>query len=88
MKNPKPILGKLIRHYKARTTRMIHDAGFPEFQWQRNYYEHIIRDQKDLNAIRRYIHDNPAQWYLDNENPNNIKREAAQATPVKSSTIV
>jgi putative transposase len=43
------------------------------FQWQRNYYEHIIRDEEDLNEIRKYIINNPLQWELDKENPKNIR---------------
>jgi len=35
--------------------------------WQRNYYEHVIRDEADLNRIREYIINNPANWY-DDEN--------------------
>jgi putative transposase len=37
--------------------------------WQRNYYEHIIRDEADLNRIREYIASNPARWAEDDENP-------------------
>lgn len=37
--------------------------------WQRNYYEHIIRDYKSLDRIRHYIAANPAQWDMDHENP-------------------
>ena len=37
--------------------------------WQRNYYEHIIRDDKSLNHIRQYILDNPTRWTFDRENP-------------------
>jgi len=37
--------------------------------WQRNYYEHIVRDEESLNRIRRYILDNPARWEFDRENP-------------------
>lgn len=37
--------------------------------WQRNYYEHIVRDEESLNRIRQYIVDNPAQWDFDRENP-------------------
>jgi putative transposase len=37
--------------------------------WQRNYHEHIIRDENSLARIRRYIMDNPRQWALDRENP-------------------
>jgi len=37
--------------------------------WQRGYYEHIIRSEKDLNNIRDYIINNPFKWALDEENP-------------------
>jgi putative transposase len=36
--------------------------------WQRNYYEHIIRDEKDLQAKRNYILGNPMKWEDDDEN--------------------
>ena len=39
--------------------------------WQRNYYERIIRNEKELNRIREYIWNNPLQWHLDEENPIN-----------------
>ena len=39
--------------------------------WQRNYYEHVIRDEDDFNRVREYIINNPLQWELDDENPNN-----------------
>jgi hypothetical protein len=37
--------------------------------WQRNYYEHIVRDEEDLERIRTYIADNPRNWPDDPENP-------------------
>jgi len=37
--------------------------------WQRNYYEHIIRNQQDLELTWLYVESNPAQWETDNENP-------------------
>lgn len=37
--------------------------------WQRNYYEHIVRDGQSMNRIRRYIRDNLARWLSDRENP-------------------
>lgn len=73
MKRPNRTLGKIIRHYKARTSKFVHETGYPEFRWQRNYYEHIIRNENDLNRIRKYIDENPWQWYYDEENPQNIK---------------
>lgn len=33
--------------------------------WQRNYYDHIVRDREDLDRCRRYIHANPANWTAD-----------------------
>jgi hypothetical protein len=42
--------------------------------WQRNYYEHIIHGEDDLNRIRRYIRDNPAKWANDPDNPANIPK--------------
>ncbi len=37
--------------------------------WQRNYHEHIIRNDESLNRIREYIVNNPSQWAFDRENP-------------------
>jgi len=43
------------------------------FQWQRNYYEHIVRNEDGLNRIREYILYNPLQWQSDRENPEYIQ---------------
>jgi len=37
--------------------------------WQRNYYEHVIRNEEELQRIREYIQTNPLRWELDQENP-------------------
>jgi len=71
MKNPNQTLGKIIRFFKAKASKLIRDSGFHNFAWQRNYYERIVRDEKELNRIRRYVIDNPLQWESDNENPKN-----------------
>jgi REP element-mobilizing transposase RayT len=42
--------------------------------WQRNFYEHVIRDETDLQAIREYIVNNPLQWELDENNPAKMNR--------------
>lgn len=39
--------------------------------WQRNYYEHIIRNEKELHQIREYIINNPLKWEEDRNNPKN-----------------
>ena len=57
--------------FKSASTKRINKyrdtPGIPV--WQRNYWDHIIRDENDLNQIREYIMNNPLQWALDNENP-------------------
>jgi REP element-mobilizing transposase RayT len=47
--------------------------------WQRNYYDHIIRDEDNLNSIRQYILDNPARWAEDENHPNRIGQAAIAA---------
>lgn len=43
---------------------------------QRNYFEHVIRNEESLQRIRQYIHDNPARWDFDRENPFAIRPES------------
>lgn len=58
-------LGKVIRHYKAKVSRIIRTEIDKNFKWQSNYYEHIIRNQQDLERIRYYIKNNPLKWEVD-----------------------
>jgi len=37
--------------------------------WQRNYYEHVIRNETDLEEIREYVENNPAKWLEDKNHP-------------------
>jgi REP element-mobilizing transposase RayT len=37
--------------------------------WQRGYYDRIIRNERELSAIRKYIAGNPISWELDRDNP-------------------
>ena len=64
-------LGSIIAGFKSAVTKRINamrdNPGGPV--WQRNYYEHVIRDERDLHAIRQYITDNPAKWELDANHP-------------------
>ncbi len=71
-----PTLGNLIGAFKSLVTRAymlgVRQNGWPPFQrplWQRNYYEHVIRDQMDWDRIRRYIEANVSRWDEDEENP-------------------
>ncbi len=69
-------LPTVIQWFKTMTTneyiRGVKSGSFPPFEgklWQRNYFEHIIRNEKELDLIRLYISQNPAKWHLDRENP-------------------
>jgi REP element-mobilizing transposase RayT len=68
----KPIPGSIptiVRTYKAAVTRRIgREHGLTNI-WQRNYYEHVIRNNEELNRIHLYIESNPLNWYADDENP-------------------
>ncbi|MGB9753481.1 transposase [Roseiflexus castenholzii] len=71
-----PTVGDIVGAFKSITTvRYTHGVkhcGWLPFRgrlWQRNYYEHIIRDKGSLNRIRDYIVNNPLQWERDRENP-------------------
>ena len=65
-------LSRLIGAFKTVSTKQINIIRNTPGQklWQRNYYEHIIRNEEELNHIRQYIVDNPANWRTDKENPN------------------
>jgi putative transposase len=67
-------LSEIIRQFKTFSTRRIkqkqNTIGVPI--WQRNYYEHIIRNNNELNKIRQYIQENPYKWEEDKDNPLNI----------------
>jgi len=67
--NPSPALGDIVRTFKAVSTRVIRGHAFSSFAWQRNYYDHIIRDDEELRNVREYIVNNPARWAFDRENP-------------------
>ena len=54
----------IIRSYKSAVTKKVNELNNQpgDKVWQRNYYDHIIRNRQDLNRIRKYIRDNPNNW--------------------------
>ena len=66
-------LSEVIRSFKTSSTRRINQIreliGVPV--WQRNYYEHIIRNEESFNRICEYIINNPLSWEQDQLHPNN-----------------
>jgi len=72
-----PTLGDIVNWFKTMTTNQythgVKQNGWHPFYgrlWQRNYYEHIIRNEDELNRFCQYIAENPANWQTDKENPN------------------
>ena len=63
MINHAPTLGHIIRYFKAKTSRLTNMK-----LWQRNYYEHIVRNETELEKIREYITLNPTMWDRDRNN--------------------
>jgi REP element-mobilizing transposase RayT len=65
-------LGQIVAYFKYQSTKEMNQIETPgaltKF-WQRNYYEHIIRNDHELDNIWRYIESNPAMWEGDDENP-------------------
>ena len=60
-------LGAIINHYKGAVSRRAWSGLVERSQsiWQRNYYDHIVRDDASLNDIRNYILQNPGRWQED-----------------------
>ncbi len=74
----KPTLGQIVAYFKYQSTeemnRIETDKAITKF-WQRNYYEHIIRNEKDLQNKTNYIQANPLLWDEDDDNPQNIQND-------------
>ncbi len=66
-------LGKIIAYFKYISTKHVNMVRkTPGMKlWQRNYYEHIIREENELTNVQQYIIKNPQKWEFDNENPQN-----------------
>jgi REP element-mobilizing transposase RayT len=64
----------VVRLFKSATTNQVNQSRNTPRRpfWQRNYFEHIIRNEDELNKIREYIQNNPLKWHLDRENPGRV----------------
>jgi putative transposase len=65
------LLPKIIGRFKMTSAKRINEVrrtpGLPV--WQRNYYEHVIRDEKSFSQSQEYIQTNVLRWEMDKENP-------------------
>jgi REP-associated tyrosine transposase len=70
-------LGAIIGQFKSVTAKRINEDRRTPGQpvWQRNYCEHVIRNEAALNKIRDYICANPGKWPLDRDNPARTSRD-------------
>ena len=67
-----PEIVRALKTFSARRINIMH--GTPgKAIWQRNYYEHIIRNEASRNRIREYVANNPVKWPTDDENPARVK---------------
>lgn len=65
------VLSEIVRGFKTWSSRRINklERAVGKPVWQRSFYDHVIRDDKDLEGIREYIVNNPLKWDLDHDNP-------------------
>jgi len=70
-------VGAIVGNFKSLVTRRINRLRRTpgERVWQRGYYDRIVRNPRELDAIRRYIRDNPARWAEDCENLDALTRK-------------
>ena len=71
-------LSDIVHRFKSMTTHRymanVKDGEWKPFDgklWQRSFYDHVIRDDEDMNRIREYIQNNPLKWAIDEFNPAN-----------------
>lgn len=65
LRSPSQTIGAIVRGYKSAVTKQLNALGLTEKLWQRNYYEHIIRDEQSYIRITEYIRNNPKKWADD-----------------------
>jgi REP element-mobilizing transposase RayT len=69
----RPVLGDIVGGYKAGVSRFCRAAGIVDFGWQARFYEHILRSNAAVHAVRDYIDKNPENWLEDPDRPARIK---------------
>ncbi|MFH1781568.1 MAG: hypothetical protein ABH835_03065, partial [Patescibacteria group bacterium] len=61
-------LSQMMRSFKSVCTNQIRKNHLPLFQWQERFFDHIVRNDKDLKRIQNYIIRNPQNWKCDRNN--------------------
>lgn len=65
-------LSTVVRSYKSAITKWCNVNNHKSFAWQPRFFERIIRNEKELYNIRKYIEQNPLKWEIEKNNPDNI----------------
>jgi REP element-mobilizing transposase RayT len=76
--NCAPTIGNIVRGIKSAASVSIRRSLDLVFDWQKNYYEHVVRNEEEYLKIREYIRDNPRRWDEDLNNPVFIKGKSNQ----------
>jgi len=74
-KKPKPkikSLSEIIGAFKTMSSKELHLKGLKEFKWQRSFYDRIIRNERELYRIRKYIEQNPLSLEIEKDIPDNL----------------
>ncbi len=66
-------LSNIVGSFKSEATKLAHKNGCKEFSWQRSFYDRIIRNEKELYNIQKYIQQNPLKWSLEKDLPENLE---------------
>ncbi|NMB83347.1 MAG: hypothetical protein GYA14_16175 [Ignavibacteria bacterium] len=72
-KPTKGSLSMIINHFKGAVTKWANLNGHKNFKWQRSFYDRIIRNEKELYQIRKYIEQNPLAWDLEKNISENLE---------------
>jgi len=68
----KNCLSDIVRGFKSAVTKSAREYGYDNFHWQTRFYDRIIRNEKELFNIRKYIEQNPLKWELEKDDSENI----------------
>jgi len=71
-------LGRIMRWFKGRCTYEIRDRDYVDFAWQSRFYDHIIRNEKELGRIRKYIYNNPLNWQMEQDKADRVHEQAVE----------
>jgi REP element-mobilizing transposase RayT len=67
-------LSEIIGKFKSFSGKKIREIleDYEKFEWQKSFYDRVIRDEKELYQIRKYIQENPLRWEIEKDNPENL----------------